>query len=195
MMELLFATNNRNKLREVSEIMPAGIKVLSLAQKDIHEDIPETSPTIEGNALQKARYVHAITAGDCFADDTGLEVEALGGEPGVRSARYATDGHDDAANIKLLLKNLDGKENRKARFRTVVALILDEKEYLFEGIIEGTIASTPKGEGGFGYDPLFVPDGYSESFAQMSELQKNNISHRGRAIRKLVDFLSGNVQD
>lgn len=195
MMELLFATNNRNKLREVSEIMPAGIKVLSLAQMDIHEDIPETSPTIEGNALQKARYVHAITGGNCFADDTGLEVEALGGEPGVRSARYATDGHDDVANIKLLLKNLDGKENRKARFRTVVALILDEKEYLFEGIIEGTIASTPKGEGGFGYDPLFVPDGYYESFAQMSELQKNNISHRGRAIRKLVDFLSGSVQD
>lgn len=192
-MELLFATNNKNKLREISEMIPAGIKVQSLSEVGIHEDIPETSPTIEGNALQKVRYVHAKTGGNCFADDTGLEVEALGGAPGVRSARYATDGHDDVANIKLLLSNLQGQQNRKARFRTVIALILEGKEYLFEGIVEGTIALTPKGNGGFGYDPLFVPNGYSESFAQMTEEQKNSMSHRGRATQKLVEFLSGNV--
>jgi len=194
-MELLFATNNKNKMREVSDMMPDGIRVQGLAEVGINEDIPETSPTIEGNALQKARYVHAKTGGNCFADDTGLEVEVLGGAPGVHSARYATDGHDDAANIKLLLANLDGVENRKARFRTVIALILDGKEYLFEGIVDGTIALAPSGDMGFGYDPVFVPDGYSQSFAQMGEELKNSMSHRGRATRKLVEFLRGNVQD
>jgi len=194
-MELLFATNNKNKMREVSDMMPDGIRVQGLAEVGINEDIPETSPTIEGNALQKVRYVHAKTGGNCFADDTGLEVEVLGGAPGVHSARYATDGHDDAANIKLLLANLDGVENRKARFRTVIALILDGKEYLFEGIVDGMIALAPSGDMGFGYDPVFVPDGYSQSFAQMGEELKNSMSHRGRATRKLVEFLRGNVQD
>lgn len=188
--EIIFATNNPHKLEEVREILGSQWQLATLREKGIFGDIPEEEPTIEGNALQKARYVYGRSDADCFADDTGLEVEALGGAPGVHSARYATDGHDSEANIRLLLANLDGVENRRARFRTVIALILDGKEYAFEGIVKGTIAYCPSGNGGFGYDSVFVPDGYDETFAQMSPELKNAISHRGRAVRKFAEFMS-----
>ena len=155
----------------------------------ITEEIPEEQPTLEGNALQKARYIHERTGRDCFADDTGLEVEALGGAPGVHSARYATDGHDFAANNRLLLRNLAGASTRRARFRTVIALILDGRESLFQGAVEGRIAETEAGCGGFGYDPLFVPEGCDRTFAEMTDEQKNALSHRGRAVRKLAEYL------
>lgn len=187
--EIIFATNNRHKVEEVSAMLGAEYSLRTLREQGIVEEVPEEQPTIEGNALQKARYVYGRTGKDCFADDTGLEVEALGGEPGVRSARYATQGHDFEANMRLLLERMRGKENRRARFRTVVALILGGREYTFEGIVEGRIAESPTGAGGFGYDPVFVPEGYSESFAEMSPEMKNSISHRGRAIAKLASFL------
>lgn len=164
-------------------------RLVTLAECGITEDIPETAATLEGNALQKARYVHERTGRDCFADDTGLEVDALGGEPGVHSARYATDGHDFAANNALLLRNLADKSDRRAHFRTVIALILDGEEHLFEGRVDGVIAEQMSGAGGFGYDPLFVPEGHTESFAEMSAEAKNAISHRGRAVARLVEFL------
>lgn len=189
-MKLIFATNNAHKLREVAEIVGEKFELLTLRDCGITEDIPEEQPTLEGNALQKARYIYERTGIDCFADDTGLEVDALGGEPGVRSARYATDGHDDEANKRLLLERMEGVESRGAQFRTAVALIIGGKEYLFEGIVRGQITHSELGDGGFGYDPLFVPEGYSESFAQMSAEQKNVISHRGRAVRALAEFLN-----
>ena len=188
-MKLIFATNNAHKLREVAQVVGENFEILTLRECGINEDIPEEQPTLEGNALQKARYIYERTGIDCFADDTGLEVDALDGEPGVRSARYATDGHDFAANNRLLLKNLEGVDNRAAHFRTVIALILDGKEYLFEGRVDGTIALEESGCEGFGYDPLFVPSGEIITFAQMSADAKNAISHRGRAVAKLVEFL------
>lgn len=187
--KIIFATNNAHKLSEVQALLGDAFELVTLKECGITEDIPETAATLEGNALQKARYVFEKTGADCFADDTGLEVEALGGEPGVHSARYATDGHDFAANNRLLLKNLEGQSNRNARFRTVIALILEGKEYLFEGIVEGAIATSESGCEGFGYDPLFVPSGEIVTFAQMSAEAKNAISHRGRAVAKLVNFL------
>lgn len=193
MREIIFATNNAHKFEEVGAILGGEFKLVTLRERSIIEDIPENESTIEGNALAKARYVYAKAGEDCFADDTGLEVEALGGAPGVHSARYATDGHDFAANIELLLKNLKGEKNRKARFRTVIALILDGAEYIFEGVVKGVILDEPSGEGGFGYDPLFVPDGFADSFARMSSEQKNDISHRGRAVRKLAAFLERQI--
>jgi XTP/dITP diphosphohydrolase len=191
MKKLVVATNNAHKLTEIRAIVGDDIELLTLA--DIHccEEIPETADTLEGNALQKARYIYARTGLDCFADDTGLEVDALGGEPGVRSARYATDGHDDEANKRLLLERMEGVEARGAQFRTAIALIIGGKEYLFEGIVRGHITTEEKGEGGFGYDPLFVAEGYEESFAEISAEEKNAISHRGRAVRKLAEFLQG----
>lgn len=192
--EIIFATNNAHKLEEVREILGSEWQLATLREKGILGDIPEEEPTIEGNALQKARYVYGHTGADCFADDTGLEVESLGGAPGVHSARYATDGHDSEANIRLLLANLSGTDNRHARFRTVIALILNGEEYTFEGIVKGTIACTPSGNGGFGYDSVFVPDGYDETFAQMSPELKNAISHRGRAVRKFAQFMAGRGQ-
>ena len=188
-MKIVFATNNAHKLDEVRQVVGDKFSLVSLRECGIVEDIPENEPTLEGNALAKARYIYARTGADCFADDTGLEVDALGGEPGVRSARYATDGHDDEANKRLLLERLKGVENRAAQFRTAVALIMGGKEYLFEGIVRGRIATEQHGEGGFGYDPLFVPEGYDRTFAQMSAEEKNAISHRGRAVRKLAEFL------
>ena len=188
-MKLVFATNNAHKLREVSQTIGECVELVSLAECGVVEDIPENEPTLEGNALVKARYIYARTGQNCFADDTGLEVDALGGEPGVRSARYATDGHDDEANKKLLLERLAGEQNRAAQFRTAIALILDGKEYLFEGVVRGSISSEPRGDGGFGYDPLFIPEGYDLSFAEMSAELKNAISHRGRAVAALADFL------
>ena len=188
-MKIVFATNNAHKLDEVRQVVGEKFEIVSLRECGIVEDIPENEPTLEGNALAKARYIYERTGFNCFADDTGLEVDALGGEPGVRSARYATDGHDDEANKRLLLERLQGVENRAAQFRTAVALILGGKEYLFEGIVRGEIALEQHGEGGFGYDPLFFPEGGELTFAQMSSEEKNAISHRGRAVRKLAEFL------
>ena len=190
-MKLVFATNNAHKLREVSQVVGEEFTLVSLRECGIVEDIPEEQPTLEGNALQKALYIYARTGLDCFADDTGLEVDALGGEPGVRSARYATDGHDDEANKRLLLERMEGVEARGAQFRTAIALIIGGKEYLFEGIVRGHITTEEKGEGGFGYDPLFVAEGCEQSFAEISAEEKNAISHRGRAVRKLAEFLQG----
>lgn len=192
-MKLIFATNNRHKLTEVGQILGTQLTLTTLGECGITEEIPETSPTIEGNALQKARYVWERTHQSCFADDTGLEVEALDGAPGVHSARYATDGHDFDANVTLLLRNLEGVENRAARFRTVVALIINGKEYLFEGIVNGHITHERHGEGGFGYDPVFVPEGEDLTFAEMSPEAKNAISHRGRAMTRLATWLSENL--
>lgn len=186
---IIFATNNAHKIEEVQAVLGEDFHLRTLGECGITEEIPETATTLEGNALQKARYVHGRTGADCFADDTGLEVDALGGAPGVHSARYATDGHDFVANNRLLLHNLEGVADRKAHFRTVIALILDNNEYLFEGRVDGHIAESAAGCGGFGYDPLFVPDGFGVSFAEMSPEQKNAISHRGRAVRKLAEFL------
>ncbi len=188
-MKILFATNNAHKLSEVSEVLGDGFRLLTPRDCGVTEEIPETQPTLEGNALQKARYLHERTGLDCFADDTGLEVAALGGAPGVRSARYATDGHDFAANNRLLLKNLEGTTDRRARFRTVIALILNGEEYLFEGIVEGRIIDAERGAEGFGYDPLFIPDGGDKTFAEMSAEEKNAVSHRGRAVRRLAAYL------
>lgn len=188
-MKLIFATNNAHKLREVSQVVGDKFTLLTPRECGIDEDIPEEQPTLEGNALQKARYIYARTGMDCFADDTGLEVDALGGEPGVRSARYATDGHDDEANKRLLLERMQGVEARGAQFRTAIALIIGGKEYLFEGIVRGNITTEEQGEGGFGYDPLFVAEGCERSFAEISAEEKNAISHRGRAVRKLAEFL------
>lgn len=189
MRKLIFATNNAHKLGEVQALLGDDFELVTLRECGITEDIPETAETLEGNALQKARYVYSKTGLDCFADDTGLEVDALGGAPGVHSARYATDGHDFAANNRLLLKNLEGIQERTARFRTVIALILDGVEYTFEGRVEGVIATEESGSEGFGYDPLFVPSGEIITFAQMSAEAKNAISHRGRAVAELVKFL------
>ena len=188
-MKIVFATNNAHKLQEVAQVVGDKFELVTLRECGITEDIPENEPTLEGNALAKARYVYERTGLNCFADDTGLEVDALGGEPGVRSARYATDGHDDEANKKLLLERMQGKDNRAAQFRTAVALIMAGKEYLFEGIVRGDIATEEHGEGGFGYDSLFFPDGGDKTFAEMSAEAKNEISHRGRVVRKLAEFL------
>ena len=192
-MKIVFATNNAHKLNEVRQVVGSSFEIVSLRECGITEDIPENEPTLEGNALAKARYIHARMGLNCFADDTGLEVDALGGEPGVRSARYATDGHDDEANKRLLLERMSGVENRAAQFRTAVALILNDEEYLFEGIVRGAIAAEQHGEGGFGYDPLFFPEGGDRTFAEMSGEEKNAISHRGRAVRKLAEFLQEKI--
>ena len=189
MKQIIFATNNAHKLGEVQALLGDKVQLTTLRECGITEDIPETAETLEGNALQKARYVYERTGADCFADDTGLEVDALDGAPGVHSARYATDGHDFAANNRLLLKNLEGETNRRANFRTVIALILNGEEHLFEGRVDGEITLQESGNGGFGYDPLFIPEGHEVTFADMSAEQKNAISHRGRAVAKLVEFL------
>lgn len=189
MKKLVFATNNQHKLEEARAITAGKFELLSLADIDCHDDIPETAPTLEGNALIKARWIFDRYGFDCFADDTGLMVDALGGEPGVLSARYAGPGHDSEANMKKLLANMEGKADRKAHFSTAVALILDGKEYLFEGRVDGTIASEPGGENGFGYDPIFVADETGRRFAEMRAEEKNSISHRGRVMRKLAEFL------
>lgn len=188
-MKIIFATNNAHKLSEVQAVLGEGFELVTPRMCGIEEDIPETASTLEGNASQKSHYLYERTGLDCFADDTGLEVEALGGEPGVHSARYATDGHDFAANNRLLLKNLEGVENRRARFRTVISLIERGEEHLFEGIVEGHIIDHESGSEGFGYDPLFVPEGFDRTFAEMSAEEKNAVSHRGRAVRKLVAYL------
>jgi XTP/dITP diphosphohydrolase len=188
--ELIFATNNNHKLTEIQALIGNKYVLRSLKEIGCSEDIPETAPTLEGNALLKAKYVHDTYAKNCFADDTGLEIESLDGRPGVFSARYATNGHDFDANIDKVLDELRGIENRKARFRTVIALILNESVYYFEGIVNGVIISERKGIKGFGYDPVFRPDGYSQTFAEMPLSEKNKISHRAKAVGKLVEFLN-----
>ena len=189
MKDIVFATNNAHKLRELREIARDKFNILSLNDIDCHDDIPETADTLEGNALIKARYIKENYGYDCFADDTGLEIEALGGEPGVFSARYAGEECDSEANMKKLLNNLTDKNNRNAQFRTVIALIKEGKEYLFEGIVTGTILEKREEGEGFGYDPIFRPDGYDHSFARLGDEVKNRISHRARAVEKLVEFL------
>jgi len=186
---LVFATGNPHKVLEVKALLNERYEIKSLKDIGCEEDIPETSPSLEGNALLKARYVVEHYGLDCFSEDTGLEVAALDGEPGVYSARYAGAGKDPEANIDLLLKKLEGEENRSARFRTVIALIQNGKEHTFEGIVNGHISRKRRGESGFGYDPVFIPDGYEHSFAEMSQTEKNAISHRGRAIRNFLAFL------
>ncbi len=198
MREIIMATNNAHKLEEVRQILGNKFLVKGLAEIGCHEDIPETADTLEGNALQKARYIHEHYGVDCFADDTGLEVTALEGAPGVYTARFGAmngygESHDADANIQCLLDKLDEAEDRSARFRTVVALVQNGEEHLFEGIVEGEILMQKVGEGGFGYDPIFAPlEGNGLAFAQMSAEDKNAISHRGRAIMKLVEFLKNN---
>ena len=198
-MKIVFATNNAHKLSEIRQILGNDIEILSLADIGCHDDIPETADTLEGNALQKAQYVYDHYHLSCFADDTGLEVDALGGEPGIYSARYAGDGHDSEANMQKLLQKLGENNNRKARFRTVIALIEKEedekvtepaeKTSFFEGIVEGQIIREKRGQEGFGYDPIFQPDGYDETFAQLGLEIKNRISHRARAVEKLAKYL------
>ncbi len=190
MQPIVFATRNLNKIKEVSPLLSDKIKLQSLDDIGCDDILPETSPTIPENALEKARFVYQNYKVDCFAEDTGLEVEALNGEPGVYSARYAGPAHDDEANMSLLLANLKGEEDRQARFYTVIALIIDGKEHTFEGEARGSIIHHKKGNQGFGYDPLFMPEGYNRTFAQMSAEEKNAISHRGKAVKKLIDFLN-----
>ena len=182
--KFVFATNNAHKLEEVTAILGNRIELLSLKDIHCHTDIPETADTLEGNALLKAQYIYENYQMDCFADDTGLEVEALNGEPGVYSARYAGDGHNAEANMLKLLHAMEGIENRKAQFRTAFALIIDE------GVIKGEIIKTRRGNSGFGYDPIFVPEGYTQTFAEMGNELKNKISHRAIATNKLCKFLN-----
>lgn len=187
---LVFATNNEHKLSEVRDIFGSRYRILSLCDIGCHADIPETAETLEGNALQKVQYVHQHYGLDCFADDTGLEVDALDGRPGVHTARYAfPDRHDPEANTTKLLGELEKKSDRKARFRTVIALVYKGELQFFDGRVEGTITTSRRGTQGFGYDPVFQPDGYEETFAELGVEVKNRISHRARAVAKLVDFL------
>lgn len=190
-MKLVFATNNAHKLEEIREMAGGQYEIVSLKEIGCQEEIPEEQDTLEGNALQKARFVKERYGADCFADDTGLEIAALGGEPGVRSARYAGEGHDSEANMRKVLAKMEGVDDRRARFRTVIALILDGEEHLFEGEVRGEILREKHGAEGFGYDPIFRPEGFAESFAEMSLDAKNAISHRGRATRALIGFLNG----
>lgn len=190
-MKLVFATNNKHKLDEVRKITAQhNIEVVSLADIHCHDEIPETADTLEGNALQKTQYIQDKFGLDCFADDTGLEVEALDNAPGVYSARYAGPGHDSEANMQKLLQEMEGKTNRKARFRTVIALIIGDKQYCFSGIVNGTITTEKKGENGFGYDPIFIPEGYEQTFAELGDFVKNKISHRAKAVEQLDHFLA-----
>ena len=190
-MKLVFATNNKHKLDEVRKITSRHpVEIVSLAEINCFDDIPETADTLEGNALQKAHYIQEKFGLNCFADDTGLEVEALNNAPGVYSARYAGPGHDSEANMKKLLHEMEGKENRKARFRTVIALVWNGKTYTFDGIVNGIITTTKRGENGFGYDPIFIPEGYEPTFAELGNDIKNQISHRAKAVEKLDEFLT-----
>lgn len=188
--EIVFATNNAHKLSEIRKIMGETWHVLSLSDIGCDADIPETADTLQGNAEIKARYIKEHYGYDCFADDTGLMVDALGGAPGVYSARYAGDGHDSAANMALLLKNMSGQLNRNAHFSTVIALLIGDSVKFFEGRVDGVITESPEGDSGFGYDPIFKPQESDVTFAQMTAGEKNSISHRGRATEKLMKYLS-----
>lgn len=190
-MKIVFATNNKHKLEEIKDILGKDFEIVSLAEIGCHEDIPETGLTLEENARQKSTYIVEHYNHDCFADDTGLEVDALKGEPGVHSARYAegTD-HDSEANMRKLLSKMSNVKERTARFRTVISLIINGVEHQFEGRVEGRIATEKHGKEGFGYDPIFIPEGYDKSFAELGEEVKNQISHRARAVKKLAEYLS-----
>ena len=188
-MKLVFATNNLNKLSELQDLVQIGIEILSLKDINCNEELPESNPTLEGNALQKAQYVYQKYGFNCFADDTGLEIEALGGEPGVYSARYAGEECRAEDNMKKVLSKLDNEENRNAKFRTVIALIINGEESVFQGECNGKITKNKSGIEGFGYDPIFTPEGSEITFAEMSKQEKGKISHRGRAVDKLVGFL------
>ena len=188
MPKLVFATNNQNKLKEVKAQLPSHIELLSLEDIGCEEDIPEIAPTIEGNALQKAQYVKSNYGYDCFADDTGLEVEALNGAPGVYSARYAGEDKNAEKNMQKLIEELHNEENRNAQFKTVIALIFEGEEHLFDGVCKGQITHNRKGDKGFGYDPVFQPTGFLSTFAEMDLAQKTAIGHRGKAVKKLIDF-------
>lgn len=188
-MKFIFATSNPHKLKEIREIIPAGIQIIGLDEIGFRGELPETQDTIEGNAVQKVNALHSVEQVDCFAEDTGLEIDALDGAPGVHSARYAGDERDSRKNMEKVLRELEDINHRGARFRTVIALILDGSLHTFEGIIEGTILEAPSGSGGFGYDPVFRPDGYEESFGELPAEVKNRISHRARATGKLIRFL------
>lgn len=190
-MELVFATQNKNKAAEIQKLMPEGITVKTLGEIGCNDDIPETAPTLAGNARQKSEYVVEKFKVNCFADDTGLEIDALGGEPGVYSARYAGPQKNAEDNMDLVLDKLKGETNRSARFKTVISLIIDGKEIQFEGIAEGEITTSKSGQEGFGYDPIFKPAGKAVTFSEMSMEDKNKISHRGKAVRQLITYLKG----
>lgn len=187
---LIFATSNQNKVLEIQKILPKKFNIKSLKDLNYFEDVPENENTIEGNAIFKAKYIYEKFNINVFADDTGLEVEALNGEPGVHSARYAGTTRSSEKNIKKLLKNLKNIKNRNARFKTVIALIINNKLHIFSGIVEGYILDSPKGNNGFGYDPIFCPNGFDKSFAELTLKEKNLISHRSLAMKKLIDFIS-----
>jgi XTP/dITP diphosphohydrolase len=191
-MQIVFATNNDNKIKEIKNILGSSFNLLSLKDLNIDKDIPENEPTLEGNAMYKARYIHRILKVNVFADDTGLEVDALNGLPGIHSARFAGENKDSEANIEKALSMMDNVLNRKARFRTVIALIFNGEEFLFEGIVNGQIVHEKRGNKGFGYDPVFLPDGKDLTFAEMSLDEKNRISHRAKAFKKLKEFLLHN---
>jgi len=189
MKKIVFATNNAHKLSEVKSILSPDFEIISLKELNCFDDIPETADTLDGNALLKAEYIHSKFNIDCFADDTGLEIRALGGEPGVFSARYAGENHDATKNMEKVLRLLGDTDDRKAQFRTVIALIKNGETLFFEGKIEGHILKEPRGNEGFGYDPIFVPDGYDLSFAELGVEEKNKISHRALAVQQLIDYL------
>jgi XTP/dITP diphosphohydrolase len=189
MREIVFATNNQHKLDEIRDIVSGSISILSLSDLGFFDDIPETGVTLQENALIKAEHIYKFFGVNCFADDTGLEIDALNGRPGVYSARYAGEGCTFTDNVKKVLAELSGVENRKARFRTVISLILEGRTYFFEGAVEGIIEKEFKGHGGFGYDPVFTPLGYTKTFAEMDAAEKNRISHRGLAVARLTEFL------
>jgi len=192
-MEIIFATSNPNKIKEISAILPSNIVIKGLKDINCTEDIPETQDTIEGNAVQKAQYVYDNYGVNCFAEDTGLEIKALNGEPGVYSARYAGPQRSADDNMSKAIEGLKDKADRSARFKTVIALIIDGKVETFEGIINGQIIKDQRGQGGFGYDPIFMPDGYNQTFGELDASEKNKISHRARATQKLIEHLSGRV--
>lgn len=189
-MELIFSTQNQNKAKEIQKLVPQGVVIKTLQDINCNDDIPETQNTLQGNALQKARYVNEKFGVNCFADDTGLEIESLNMEPGVYSARYAGPERSDDKNMDKVLSGLAASNNRKARFRTAVALIIDGEEHLFEGIVEGEIRTEKSGDQGFGYDPIFEPENTGKTFADMSMEEKNSMSHRARAFAKMIDFLA-----
>ena len=189
-MQLVVATSNKNKVKEIENITPDSLELLSLKDINCLEDIPETSETISGNALQKAKYIFDNYGYNCFADDTGLEIESLNGAPGIYSARYAGEEKSAEANMKKVLNELDEIKNRSAQFKTVIALVINGEEILFEGKVKGEITTTKSGSEGFGYDPIFKPEGYDITFSEMDLKEKNKISHRGKAVRKLIDYLN-----
>lgn len=192
-MKIVFATSNQNKAREIAKLLPKDFEILTLNDLEITEEIPETAETLEGNAHLKAQYIFERFGIPCFADDTGLEIEALNNRPGVYSARYAGAARSDEANMQRVLEELQAHSNRSARFRTVIALYLPKEQKEFEGIVEGTILANKQGDHGFGYDPIFCPEGENRSFAEMTMEEKNTMSHRARAFAKMIDFLKAST--